>query len=176
MVLRCTTARTCGETMTPGFSLVLFVGSRAGTACRSVSLLRQEQERLLRPAGWPACLPCLPGSPRPCAAESFLRYVWQVSYGGRDSGYFDSLRQDANLTNSPCAAAQDVITRPQLSKLNSCHAPLQRPELELLDSTGILVERPSLWRSGTSYGQLARTLTIIWEGEIDRLLAGRLAD
>lgn len=63
---------------------------------------------------------------------------------------------------------------------DSCHAPPNRPELELLDSTRILVERPSLLLSGTNYGQLVRSLTS--KRESDRLaelgdrLAGRRAD
>lgn len=53
--------------------------------------------------------------------------------------------------------------------LDSCHAPPNRPELELLDSTRILVERPSLSLSGTDYGQLVGSLTSKREGD-------RLAD
>lgn len=63
--------------------------------------------------------------------------------------------------------------------LDSCHAPPNRPELELLDSTRILVERPSLLLSGTDYGQLIRSLASKRESdtlaELSDRLAGRLA-
>lgn len=102
---------------------------------------------------------------RPSAAEDKSEMGWASA----ERRYFGSLCQDANLANFPCAMAEDVITRAQLSSLNSYQAPPLSPELELLETTRILVERPSLLLSGTYYGQLAFILTSNWE--CDRLSA-----
>lgn len=155
----------CGEMMAPAGSWYCLLGARqAGPAGARRCCDRNRKGSFSRPAGWPICLPA--NLTRPWSSEEgvvferCLASSWQAlaSSGGRDISAVSAGMQISEIPMCDCPRRHHPSRALQHRQL-SCPTPLA-PELELLDSTRIFAERPSLFGwDQTDDGQVARFLT-----------------
>lgn len=155
------TAWTCGEMM--GFLVLCLLGDK----CRHRHSL---QERFVaaigtgkapsagRLAGLLACLSpsltlCHHSKGQRGIRGICLASIWRDPVAEILAFFFGMQISQIPMCN--CPRRHHPSRALQFSSLDSCHAPLHAPELELLDSTRIFAERPSLEWDQTSEGRVA---------------------